>query len=512
MSKNKNKQQKQNAANKVETTKVETTPQKEKPVETKETKEDKTDNIPTAPKVEAPVEVIPSEKNIPELVIPQQLENDSKFAGLSQDGRVEYAKLIKQVYMDKPDPKDKFVQTLHAAMTGVFHATMVSIAIREAVLGHNEFSLILSTYAYPQIKAIADSVGYALPSPEELKKMNSADMKKIGITPKEDTGELSLEFKEEQVSKETKAQVKAEAKTKVPELNPAKITTNAQISSALKYIEQQTDATGKAEKRLIAMVNFMKGLRMYQAKNSQDPDTEIAKYNAYTFNDWLKEVTSVTVPSLLFHAVGSVLKKTILDDHHPVRAFLSMKASMNGGELKKFSDKEIADLVSTIVGWVIGANLEADELYLKSDKLTAEQRAAKEQDIEDCHNVITYMTETDPAEIEDIVCGSKQNDESVSPMDHACFYWIFSNYFGARAKNKSVRPTEFYSNVEPNVEQIAGIIINYFRDPSNQLTQYDATNITELQVREQATTEKKVEDKPKEETTSTEIPAEQKKA
>lgn len=439
------------------------------------------------PKIEEPEEavVVIDPKKETTTMIDEILNTpmDAQFQQLDQNGRLRYAELIERVYINpRTKREDPYVKAIGDSMTRVFHATMVSIALRESIFGKNEYSIALNAYAYPQIQEIAKQIGYNLPEPSMIKKMSKAELKKLGIT-MTDT-QLSLEFKDENASKELKKKLEEEGYSKVPELDVNKIDGNTKLKAALEYLMNKPDDKGNITKSILATVSWMKQYRYAEAEKLKDAEKAKEALDKRSFTDWLDDITKIASPTILFLAVGSQYKQFILEDKNPIRAFLSMKSQINGGssESEKLSDEDIAALLSMIVSWIVGYTIEKNNKYLsgKNGKLTKEQKAAYEQSNVDCDNVIKYMTDCEESSIENIKT-VPSNKEGSSASDKACYFWIRSKYFGNQIKDtKGKSPEEVYENCEFNIQQQAGVICNYFRSESNKLNQYSLSNISKL--------------------------------
>lgn len=419
---------------------------------------------------------------------------DSKFQSLSQEGRLRYAELIERVYINpKKENTDPYVKAIADSMTRVFHATMVSIALRESILGKNEYSVALQLYAYPQIQKMAKEIGYSLPEPEKIKALSKEELKKFGITITKD--ELTLKFKDENASKELKKKLKEEGFSKIPELDVSKVDSTVKLKAALEYLMNKPDDKGNIVKSLLHTVAWMKQFRFAEAEKLKDKDAAKDALNKREFIDWLNDITNVASPTILFLNIGSQYKQFILEDKSPIRAFLSLRSSINGGEKNKLSDEDVAALLSTIVSWVVGYTVEQNEKYLSgsSPKLTDDQRKKYEQSNLDCHNVIEYMTNCDESQVTNVT-GAATNPKDFPPIARTCYCWILSSYFGDQIvrENKKQRPEDLYENCEFNVTQQAGVICNYFRTPANKFTKYSKTNISKLVKKEN----KPVDDKP----------------
>lgn len=407
---------------------------------------------------------------------------DSKFQSLSQEGRLRYAELIEKVYINpKEENKDPYVKAIADSMTRVFHATMVSIALRESILGKNEYSVALQLYAYPQIQKMAKEIGYNLPEPEKIKALSKEELKKFGITVTKN--ELKLEFKDENASKELKKKLKEEGFSKIPELDVNKVDSTVKLKAALEYLMNKPDDKGNIVKSLLHTVAWMKQFRYAEAEKLKDKDAAKNALNKRGFIDWLNDITDVASPTILFLNIGSQYKQFILEDKSPIRAFLSLKSSINGGEKNKLSDEDVAALLSTIVSWVVGYTVEQNEKYLSgsSPKLTDDQRKKYEQSNADCHKVIEYMTNCDESQITNVT-GAATNPKDFPPIARTCYCWILSSYFGDQIvrENRKQRPEDLYENCEFNVTQQAGVICNYFRTAANKFTKYSTVNISKL--------------------------------
>lgn len=414
------------------------------------------------------------------------------FKPMSQDAMVNYAMLIDRNYLhlsEEEKSSNHHLAQMAIHMQPIFNATMVAIPIREVVLGNGIYTRILDKVAYPQLQNLASSIGYELPSPEELGKLSAKALENAGV--KKEGEQLEITFSKEKVDKEVAEQIKkddAASKEKV-DLGVKAPKSDEELSKVLQYlVNQKNDLT--PINTLMNAINWLKSYRYTQAAIAKNDD-EKAALDALTMCDWIKQITDYCHPNILFLAIGQTWKKYILDSKDPLFAFLCARINF----AKKLTIQSTCDVVNSIVRWVVKYNMDAAKKYINDPKLKEEFKSKYHDSIVECENVLDYMSNCD---IDAAVAGVDPKGEGIH---RACYHMIVNAFYPSKTRDgafREVNNTRFL-NLDHNVKQIAGIIINGFRDTVNVSSNYGEEFIENLIP---VPTEKKEEGKKEEEADS----------
>lgn len=139
----------------------------------------------------------------------------------------------------------------------------------------------------------------------------------------------------------------------------------------------------------------------------------------------------------------------------------------------EWDDQSIADATKSIAVFVAKdciakekANMEALDPKAKDYKDVKAKYEAAIQHYEDC---IDWITSNDSGIVDNIIDGVENGDEVLTKL----YYRIRDRYY----PNKS---REVFKNLDTNIQQRAGIILNLFKEEGTRSLNYSESNISEL--------------------------------
>lgn len=398
-------------------------------------------------------------------------------SGLSMDGQVKLLDLARRTFVEESDPDLQFPQTVRKNVNMLVATGIMCTFADHAANGDNSFALVLQSSAYPTLLAAAKELDIELP-----------DIKALPAG-KED-GTVMLPANTVTVSKETKEKLKKEKEVREapkPELDPEKIVSEEDLKKALEYTFVASG--GKKLPNLITYsIDFMKKFRMHQAELAENTEEAKAKYANYNSGDWLDDVFSYFMPPIFFAGIGRGMATVTDAEDSPIHAFTIFRNALKDPKTGQpvLEDQEIAYCVKSIIKWVCNTNIASNKKAIENfDKEKNKNEIALcEKQISRYNKILACLTNPSSEKVDTLLenMGS-YFDESGNQLTTECqaansiFNLVCGSYYG---KNMS---TADYKNLEQNVQQYAGNIINMFRDPGSQLLNYSLANITELEKR-----------------------------
>lgn len=400
---------------------------------------------------------------------------DRKRSGLSPDGQVRLLDLARRTFVEETDPDFQFPKTVSVQVNRIVAAGILCALADHATNGDDSFALILHTQAYPSLAKAAEDLGFKLP-----------DIKALPAAAGSDT--VTLEAKEVKVPKETKDALKKEKEIRekeAPELDPTKITSKEDVTKALEYIFVSN------KKRIPAMlttaIEFMKGFRLHEASLADNADEAKQRFENYNSGDWLDDIFAHFQPSVFFAGIGRGMASVTAIEKSPLHAFIIFRDAIKDKEsgVPALSDQEIAYCVKSIVKWVCNTNIDSNKKSIEAlDKEKNKKEIEMcEKQISNYTDILTYITDPSSDEIDTLLenVGTKYDAGGVLTTKcqkaNSIFNKVCQSYYGKKLAQ------EDYKNLDGNVQQYAGCIINLFRAPSSQLSSYTLANITELEER-----------------------------
>lgn len=451
------------------------------PQKKEEKKENKTPKAPAAPKSAPKVAAAPEKKEDVEtaeiVTIPQAADPKNilsrKHSGLSPDGQVRLLDLARRTFVEETDPELQFPQTVRKEVNKIVAIGIMCTLADHAANGDNTFALVLQSQAYPSLSAAADAIGFKLP-----------DIKALPAGKEE--GTLMLPADSISIPKETKETLKKEKKIREgekPELDPTKIDSEEGVKKALEYIFSTT--SGKRMPDIIANgIDFIKKFREHEAELAENTEEAKAKFANYNAGDWLDDIFGYFRPTVFFNGIGRGMAAVTDIEKSPIHAFTIFREAIKSKETGNpvMSDQDIAYCVKSIIKWVCNTNVDSNKKAI--DNLDKEKNKAEiekcEAQIQKYNNILANITSPSSDEVDKLLerIGSQFNEGGQLTQEcqtaNTTFNRVCETYYGKKLSGVD------YKNLDENVQQYAGCILNYFLPAGSQLASYKLSNITEL--------------------------------
>ena len=385
-------------------------------------------------------------------------------SSLDANHRVDLLSLAHKMFKEDPDAPRKYTVDFLDSMDKIMAAGIVSALADEAAYGEGSFSVILNHTMYPQLVIAAKEMGITLPNVKNL--------------PVNEEGKVEVSKEQIRMSKEAKEELKKEKEIidEKPELDPVKVANmdDEALNKALSYLLIQGPKTSKIKDTLVSVVDFMRSYSMAIADKADNAAEAKLKYDDYTTGQWLEMAFSHVKPTFLLHGIGRGLVSTICLEKSPITAFCIMRKSMTKDDgTVEWDDQSIADATKSIAIFVAKdciakekANMEALDPKAKDYKDIKAKYEAAIQHYESC---IEWITSNDSGIVENLITGLENDDPVLSKI----YQRIRDRYY----PNKS---REVFKNLDTNVQQRAGIILNMFKEEGTRNLNYSETNISEL--------------------------------
>lgn len=388
--------------------------------------------------------------------------------GLDPNHRVDLLKMLHETFRLDKDAAVKYnmsEETVNKinAITAIGQIAALSC---EIVYAKNPFALKMNASELQNIISLGSEVGLDI----DIKALPEA---------KED-GTVEVPSTALKVSKETKQQIQHEKtiEEEKPELDPTKVYNDENaISKAIQYIFaiHKNSVFNAIDESL----KFLKSVRLYAASKTENADAEKDKIETRNIRDWFNDLTSLFKPTVLFNGIGKHMATITHYTGSPVAAFAVLR---NASKNKKtgvpsHDDKFIAELTKAIILWVVNTFIDSN----KKSIANLDPKKNKEE-IEKCNNSIAYYKDTiknlcTPSFkfVDNIIDNLSSEDPAVKNPAMTTMKSIRESYYSDIDFKKNT-----YENLNINLKQYAGIIINLFVDPQERNDQYVESNITEL--------------------------------
>ena len=412
---------------------------------------------------ETVIETVAAEDVNPSKITTKNIVGTTK-SHLDANHRVDLMNLAHKMFKEDPDAGRKYTVDFLDSMDKILAAGIVSALADEAAFGEGSFSVVLSHAMYPQLVIAAKEMGVTLPSIKNL--------------PVNKEGKVEVKKEQIKVGKEAKEELRKEKEIvdEKPELDPVKVANmdDEALNKALSYLLIQGPKTSKIKDTLVSVVDFMRTYSMTIADKAENAAEAKLKYDDYTTGQWLEMAFSHVKPTFLLHGIGRGLVSTIGLEKSPITAFCIMRKSMTKDDgTVEWDDQSIADATKAIAIFVANdciakekANLNALDPKAKDYKDVKVKYEASIAHYEDC---INWITNNDSGIVENMIEGVENDDPILSKI----YQRVRDRYY----PNKS---REMFKNLDINVQQRAGIILNLFKEEGTRNLNYSETNISEL--------------------------------
>lgn len=441
------------------------------------------------PVVEAPVVEKPATEEVADKKTPAtvQMPKTSIPSGLSQDAKVQYAAVLQhrkdEMLKSGGEDANKYV-----ALTLLEDATILDIAVTEAVVRKNPMGLIFSTNEknWMLLQELGKEMGVTIPEFKSLPKPTKEQLKAAGLEAA--PGQVVLKLEDKNVSKEAKDKKKAEADANAEAesgkkeylTDHTKIETNEQLAEALGF-QMVNNKIASPLDRIITAAQFYRAYREVAAEKSDDPQAELAKVHELTIADLLQEISTMVPPSFTAEGFGRLLCKRIADTKSVVPAFEMLKRCSKKRNDKefKFSDEEIAALVRVLVVWKASAEIATLGASIKRLSKDAKKNAAAidkaNNDIKAEQELMNFVTNPTYDLADNFIAAYNNKEHELHNSAVEIYKSIVETYY----KDVNVPELELETMLL-NVQQHVGIDLNLFNEEMLKRDEYDPKNFIEI--------------------------------
>lgn len=435
-------------------------------------KQKTTTKKPVAPAAAPSVETKTSKKKDEKIteVVPVEIKNDTNIQSLFEQAKggkfdldanrqVDLLTLTDKVF-GKPDAESKYGKEVVESMNEVLAAGVAAVWAEQAVLSTTPFANCIKTAYLPQIKQVAERMGItflekALPAPDK-------------------DGNVTITKEAIKVSKETKEEIKKEAKAteSIPELDPKKITSEEDLKKALRYIMITDPKKGKIHQMLTHTVDFIRAYRMEEAHKAENTVEAMENLDNRTTGEWLHDAFSLVTPTLLMRGIGGGMANTVGLSKSPIVAFFILRRYFDLEDTNTWNDQDVASAVKEIVRLVTTSRIEENRKDLalaKGEKKDDNVIKKYEETIAHHEEILKNIVSPDKSIVENLLVNKENGDTEANRI-----YRKIREYYFPKATGT------LYKNLDYNIVQYAGIITNLFRDSMDKIEGYELSNILEL--------------------------------
>lgn len=408
---------------------------------------------------------------------PGKILSNKRHGGLSPDATVQALDLAHRVFVEEKDPDLQFPKETAVKVNKIVAIGILCTLADHGANGDDSFATVLNTQAYPSLAAAAEDLGFKIP-----------DIKALPAGKEE--GTVMIEANKVNVPADTKKKLQEEKKIREaekPELDPEKITSEEDLNKALKYMFI-TQGGRRLTETLLDGIEFMKKFRMHEASLAENADEAKAKFENYNSGDWLDDLFAHVQPSVFFTGIGRGMANVTMVEKNPIHAFIIFRDAVKDKETGNpvLSDQELAYCVKSIVKWYCNTVIESNKKAIEGfdAKKNAKDIEACNVRIADLEKIIDFITNPSDEVVASLLdnIGSKFTSDG-STLTPECqrantiFNTVCKSYY------KKQLSTCDYKNLDVNIQQYAGCIINLFREAGTDIKTYSISNIGDLEER-----------------------------
>lgn len=459
-----------------------------------------------APKVEVKSQQKNAGDNNATSKIAESVINDSSNH-LDANRRVDLITAATKVFKDDPKASEHTGFSQEAVNTiNEITATMIvqSIAL-ESIVCKEKFIMNIPVDQVKKIENVCKERGIGIKFLTNI------------LPPPDENGIVKVPSNAITMDKKTKEAAVEEAAIieELPELDPSKINDKEGLRKAIIYTLADTKTNVRPYDRINAAIDLYKSY-LYFHESDEKKKEEISKAErASLLRDMI--VTAGSCPFSI-NGFANILYNSVATTKAPIEAFcLFRNNSLIKGEGPKAGYPEIDDatvalFVKNVVIWTAESKIEEVKLSIqgieegikvleknkKQNKAAIEKNKAKIKDYEatiEAHNDVIALVTSPSSEIADIIPEAFVNKEHESYKNarRTCSN-ILKSYFPEIKSYNDIKEESLLSNMQ----QYAGVIINFFRGPGEQLPNYKEAYITAWEMKEpEETGEEQKEDESK---------------
>lgn len=438
----------------------------EKKTEQKPVNEEKKEEKKSEAKVEVPAE---QHQESVEMSISEKIAS-AEQAGMDPNHRIDNMRMLYSYFHENNgDAARKFGvsdETIQKMDHYVFLANCAEAAI-EMQCSKTPFALVMS-------KAMAGEMA------EAFSELNiNVGTKFLEAKPDKD-GNVTLSSSDVKVSREAKTAIAktVEARKKVVITDPTKIENDDQLKESLTHML----ASNTFFKDFKATLNFYRSVRQLQNKKAGN-DTKAAAYKDMPFDKLIKEIEDLIIDCpFIVGGYGSALYRMLVDSKSIVYPFSSLYLNSKNTKVgdPTLTESEVVSITRALINWKIDheiANKQKSLDVLNKDKKANKAAIAKkEAEIAEIEGYRTLLLEPTAEFADKLLENRKDKDPKVSLPARRAYDNIRRAYYPETNRGNGKK----FANIDENVQQRAGIIINMFRDPTVPLSNYNIGNLTDL--------------------------------
>ena len=399
--------------------------------------------------------------------------------GLDPNRRVDLLRMLHETFRMDVNAAERYHMSPEtiAKINEISAIGQIAALACEVTYAKNPFAVRMNLSQLEAIKEVGTAVGVsidtkALPAPDE-------------------SGAVEISSEAIKVDKETKEKIKAEEEIREVsvELDPNKIENEEQLILAIKQIMVTRE---NVFQKINESLNFYQAYRKIQASRSDDKNA-LEKENKVSRIDLLRDMAKLVGDCpLVMQGVGRYMYQVTATSKSPITAFCMFRNTTKNRKTGAYalSDEEIAEYVRTLVEWTTDLKIakeeqRIDELkknleVLKKDekknekgiKDTEEKIETATRNIQHFKDVISYVA----CPTNEVPANFIENYLAKDTTAIRTFKAITDSYY-----DDIVIKEMKQDGIRHNVEQLAGIITNMFRDPTARLEEYSEANLVDLE-------------------------------
>jgi hypothetical protein len=398
--------------------------------------------------------------------------NAKPASGLDANHQVDMLMGLKTYFKDDPNAKNIFGEDVTNRVNNITAIGFISVLTNEVLFGKSEFAARMSVTQRQAVIELAPLAGVTinpklLPAPD-------ADGTAV-IT----SNAVTVSEKTQKAAKKEKAIIDAK-----PELNPTKITNDAQLAKSLIFVLSDTKTESRPAKRMERATELLRSYQLVCAEKTADEaekKTLVETIKSKTISGLLDEVREL-VGECPFTTVGLAhyIYRTVGETKSPVMAYCLLRnASKDKATGKTLADDTLAAVIRVLIKWSVLPNIaEYEKAIAKARKDYKDDKAFESytepimKNLNYCKSVLEAVNNPDTSYADTLLEKFNAHDAGAKSLVRCIaktFYSIDSDTIASREDKDELLNA---------IQQHAGIIINLFRDPLAQDIRYVEANLT----------------------------------
>lgn len=398
--------------------------------------------------------------------------NNRPSDGLDANHQVDMLMGLKTYFKDDPNAKNIFGEDMTDRVNNITAIGFISVLTNEVLFGKSNFAARMSVTQRQAVIELAPLAGVTinpklLPAPESD---GTAVITSNAVT----------------VSEETKKAAKAEKEIldSKPTTDPTKVTNDKQLAKSIVYILADAKTEPRPAYRMDRAAEFLRSVQLIAAgkQGGEKAQETIQLINDKSVATLLNEISDL-VGECTFTTVGLAhyINRVFSESKNPIPAFCLLRnASRNKKSGLTLSNLTLAAIVKVLVKWGTEPSIakykkaieDARKTYKNNKKGFDEYTKPIYDNIKYCEDRLNTINEPSTDFVETLLDKYNENDITAKTIVR----YILGSYY-----KTSPEDAEAFLNKDElfkDVQQMAGIIINAFRDPLSQDIRYSEANLT----------------------------------